>query len=125
VRNDALFRNEFNANEPIKTLYEQIEDVMKLANNADAPYNENQVLANALNLIQHTKMDHHSCHEWSCQADADKTWQNLKAHFTEVANELWEDCTSGQETGYHAPPNANNTMSDFTTKTVEASRTAP
>jgi hypothetical protein len=59
VHNNAHFRKEFDANKPIETLYEQIEDTMQLATNANVPYNENQVLANALNLVQCTKLYRH------------------------------------------------------------------
>jgi hypothetical protein len=120
VRNDGLFRKPFDANEPIETLYEQIEDAMQLATDANAAYNENQVLANALNLVQCTKMYRQACHEWTRKADNDKTWQNFKTHFTEAANELREDQTTGQETGYHPHPTANNAMADFTQETAEA-----
>jgi hypothetical protein len=120
VRNDALFRKEFDANEPIETLYEQIEDAMQLATDADAAYNKNQVLANALNLIQCTKMYRQACHEWQRLPDVDKTWPNFKDHFTEAANELREDQTTGQETGYHSQPTANSARTDFTTETAEA-----
>jgi hypothetical protein len=120
VRNDAYFRKEFDANEPIEMLYEQIEDAMQLATDANAPYNENQVLANALNLVQRTKLYRHSCHDWQRQPNVDKTWQNFKTHFAEAANELREDQTTGQETGYHSQPTANNAMEAFTMETVKA-----
>jgi hypothetical protein len=121
VRNDACFRKEFDANEPIETLYEQIEDAMQRAADARAPYNENQVLINALNLIQRTKMFRHSCHSWQRHPDIDKTWQNFKTRFSEAAGELREDDqTTGQETGYHAHGTANSAHAAFTTETAEA-----
>jgi hypothetical protein len=120
VRNDANFRKDYDANEPIEIMYEQIEDAMQLAADADAPYNENQVLANALNLLQRTKVYRHSCHEWQRKAAGGKTWQNFKTHFAEAANELREDQTTGQAHGYHQTPTANNTMELFTTETAEA-----
>jgi hypothetical protein len=120
VRNDTNFRKEYDANEPIEILYEQIEDAMQLAADADAPYNENQVLANALNLVQRTKVYRHSCHEWQRRPQDEKTWQNFKSHFSEAANELREDRTTGQDHGYHQNPTANNAMELFTTETAEA-----
>jgi hypothetical protein len=56
VCNNANFRKEYDANEPIEILYKQIEDAMQLAADAEAPYNKNQVLANTINLVQQTKV---------------------------------------------------------------------
>jgi hypothetical protein len=93
---------------------------MQLAADAEAPCNENQVLANALNLVQRTKVYRHSCHEWQRKPAGDKTWQNFKTHFAEAANELREDQTTGQDHSYHQNLTANNTMELFTTETAEA-----
>jgi hypothetical protein len=52
ICNDGFFSKTFDANKPIETLYAQI-----------------QVLANALNLVQCTKMYRQACHEWRHKAD--------------------------------------------------------
>jgi hypothetical protein len=115
--NDAKFRKEFDGNEPIEVLFEQIEDAMQFAVDAVAPYNVQQVLANALNLVQRTGVYEHAVREWRRLPTPDHTWSNFKHHFADAATDLRDDRRTSNQSGYHA---ANNALEAFTNDTAEA-----
>jgi hypothetical protein len=114
--NDQRFRMAYNPNEPIELLYEQLEQAMALADAANQPYSEAQILNNAYKLIVDTRDYRDPCRDWRKVPEQEKTWARFKTFFAEAARDLREEQGTSGTGGYHA----NNAYQDAQLNTAEA-----
>jgi hypothetical protein len=105
--NDTKFKSAFNDTEPIETLFAQIEDAAHFAAVTGSPYSANQILNNAIAIIQATGSYKDSCREWKHRVSTEKTWENLKLHFAQAHQEIRED-NQINNSGYHGASMATN-----------------
>ena len=99
--NDKEFKKDYDTNDPIENLYEQIENTTDTADEADVPYSQQQILNNALNILTRTGMFLDSVRTWKRRPIIEHTWPNFKIHFTDAADELLETRRTAQEMGYN------------------------
>jgi hypothetical protein len=108
--NDAQMKQPYNANEPIKTLFQQIKDGIELTDAAGAPYTPSQIVAIAYMLIFDTGMFPEACREGRRRQAAEQTIANFKIDFTVAHQEYRDTQTTSNQAGYHS---ANNATSAF------------
>lgn len=84
AKEDEMLKTNFVPSDPMVTVYNPIEKLAKFAHQARMPYSENQKIAFALTIIRNTGDFEHSLGEWEVKPDVDKTWTNLKTHFTDA-----------------------------------------
>ena len=71
----------FTPSEPLVLIWNPIEKLKKLAQQANLPYSEQQLIEFALHIIRGTHDFEKALGDWHAKAVRDKTWTNLKAHF--------------------------------------------
>ena len=110
----------------------RIEDCMDLAESAGAPHIDSQIATKAFNSIIKADLFHDSARYWRRKATANKTWANLKSHFTvEVKEYKKHNKTTSKTTGYHIANIANqvlidaqNEFKDFISQIIEEFKTS-
>ena len=111
--NDKAFKSDYDTNDPIENLYEQIENTTDTAEEAGVPYSQGQILNNALNILTRTGMFLDAIRAWRRRPPVEHTWPNYKLHFTDAADELRETRATAQEMGYSQRQHqANNAETD-------------
>jgi hypothetical protein len=71
-------KQSYNANEPAKTLFYQIEEFINVADATDAAYTPSQIVAIFYNLIFATDVFPEACREWHRRLANIRTWNNFK-----------------------------------------------
>ena len=70
--------------DPIVLLTRPIENLQKLATQADNPCSDKQLLEKGLSIIRDTRDFECALIQWEKKAEADKTWASFKTHFHEA-----------------------------------------
>ena len=78
IKNDARLKTAYNVNQPIKRLFEQIEDAIEYVDAGHNPYTPLQVFTNAFQLVFQTGMFVQDCKYWNRTTPDDKTWKKLQ-----------------------------------------------
>lgn len=86
--NDVAFKTPYDANLPIETLFDQIENGVDYAAAGLSPYTPEQVTNNAFQLIHATGMFVEDCKIWKRNVAAYKTWDQFKTDFAESHREF-------------------------------------
>ena len=68
----------------IVLLTRPIENLQKLATQADNPYSDKQLLEKGLSIIRNTRDFEYALIQWEKKDEADKTWASFKTHFHEA-----------------------------------------
>jgi hypothetical protein len=114
--NDAEFKADYDPSEPIKVLFQQIEETTTFASAAQQPYTSQQIITNSYNILQRTGLFSRSLREWRDRTDDTKTWAAFQSFFTKAWDDNHEDAeVTSKGQGYSA-----NHTTDFTTDTAEA-----
>ena len=79
--NATRMKNPYDVTTPIENLFEQIDDSVEYADNANTPFTTEQILATAYLLIFQTGQLERACEEWDAKATVDRSWVNFKTHF--------------------------------------------
>jgi hypothetical protein len=96
--NQTTMNKAWDPSTPFKTLIEQIEDAMEVANAANQAFSDAQILTLAYTLIYNTGLSFDECKEWKAKSEADKTWDTFKIFFLAAQAKLQEQqqATSGR-----------------------------
>ena len=78
----------WNISEPPMSFYTIIEDFQKIATAAGVPRTEKMLINYGMDIIQKTNDFEVGVLEWNRKAEADKTWQTFKRHFSTVHRDL-------------------------------------
>ena len=78
----------FNPTDPMVLIYCPIEQLQKLATNANIPYSDAQQLEFGLTLIRSTRDFEKGLSNWNAKPEPHKTWPNFKQHFKDSQTEL-------------------------------------
>jgi len=70
--------------DPIVLLTRPIENLQKLATQADNPYSDKQLLEKGLSIIRNTRDFEYALIQWEKKNEVDKTWASFKTHFHEA-----------------------------------------
>ena len=88
--NDKRMHANYNVNQPIEVLVEQIDEKVDIAATANNPYSVEQVVTAAYNLVFKTSMFVNDSKIWRCRNPANNTRPHLKVYFTVAHHELRE-----------------------------------
>ena len=88
--NDARLRAPYDANHPIETLVDQVDNAVEYAAAGDTPYTPQQVVSIAFQLVYQTGLFLDDCKIWKRKDAADKTWSNFKSFFA-TAHQDWRE----------------------------------
>ena len=116
-------RADFDVNQPMEVLIEQINEAVDMASAANNPYSFEQVVTATYNLFFKTGMFPDNCKLWRRRVTGNKTWQHFKTYFTMAHQEFCESQQTLQGVGYHAANNAfvqTSGDSDLQQETVDA-----
>jgi hypothetical protein len=109
--NDARMKADYDVNQPIEVLIDQIDDTVDMAAAAENPYTPEQVVTIAYTLVFKTGMFADDCKLWRRQATNTKTWTEFKRVFTLAHQELRESTQTAHKSGFHS---ANSAMDQQT-----------
>ena len=92
----------FVPNDPMITIYKPIEDLRTLAEIAQIPYTESQIVDFGIHLIKNTRDFEQALAEWNKKPSTDKTWEVFKEHFHD-AQKMLKDIRGPtmKQAGYH------------------------
>ena len=85
---NEVLKTPFTPAEPLVTIWNPIQKLKKLAIQAKIPYSDNQLIEFALQMIRATHDFEMALGKWEKKPIPDKTWVNLKLHFSEAQEEL-------------------------------------
>ena len=83
-KESALRSRIFEIQEPLDTLYQEVDDLQELATASDSPYTVKQLVGLGLQLIKNMNDYEKARGEWLARPNPEKTWDNFKLHFTEA-----------------------------------------
>jgi len=120
--NDAALKTPYDSNQPMETLFGQIEAAVEYAAAGNTPYTPQQVLATAFQLVFQTGIYADDCKEWKRKPPVDKTWAAFKVFFASANQEYREaqEITTGkafQAVTQNAAPSENE---EFQQDTIDA-----
>jgi uncharacterized coiled-coil protein SlyX len=104
--NNAAMKQPYNPDEPIKTLFHQIEESINIADAAGAPYTPSQIVAISYNLILATGMFPEACREWRRCVTNTRTLDNFKADFAAAHQDYRDSQLTLRQSGYQSSNNA-------------------
>ena len=78
----------YSLQEPLVTLFDQVEDLRKLGDAAQMPYTAPQILNFGIQLIRNTHDFQDALKSWFSKSNADKNWTNFKLHFEDEHDKL-------------------------------------
>ena len=104
--NDARMKADYDVNQPIEVLIDQIDDAVDMAAAAENPYTPEQVVTIAYTLVFKTGMFADDCKLWRRQATNNKTWTEFKRVFTLAHQELRESTHTAHKSGFHSANSA-------------------
>ena len=100
-RASQAWNNAWNPAEPIETMFFHLEELFVQAVRAGVPYSSMQLLDKGLDNIKKTGIFITAIVEWNGFDDADKSWNNFKAHFTEAFAARLDSGPTAATAGYH------------------------
>ena len=98
--NEKRLKLPYEATDTMEVLFDQIEDAIEFADNAEQPYSPEQVLRIAYNLIFKCGEFERECEKWTEKPTNDKTWANFKTHFTRAHKRMRDSKASAGSAGF-------------------------
>jgi hypothetical protein len=104
----------WNPAEPIETMFFHLEELFRQSVRAGIPYSLMHLLDKGLDNIKKTGLFITAVVEWNGFDDANKSWNEFKAHFTEAFEAHLDSGPTAATAGYHGAANvlANNDNDD-------------
>eukprot|EP00957_Ditylum_brightwellii_P171943 13090841-Ditylum_brightwellii.AAC.1 len=95
-------RSPYNPAAPMEEVFQQINEANDLAQDANSPFQDRQLVNIGYDLVFHSGVLHDACRIWKRLPDATQTWPQFKLHFSKAHDEMQEMQTAAQEMGYAA-----------------------
>jgi hypothetical protein len=92
----------YDHNQPIETLFQQIQDSRALAVAGGQPYDNAMIINVAYTLIFNTGLFPDACRAWQSRAIAEKTWSQFKIDFATAHREFRLTNQTAQQSGFHS-----------------------
>ena len=120
--NDAVFRNPYDTNQPIETLFDRVENCGYYAAAGNTPYSLEQVIGIAFQLVYQTGLFVDNCKSWKRLPTQQKTWIGFKKCFATVHNKWRESQSTTTSAEFHSAylPQEEDTNQIYQQKTVDA-----
>ena len=102
--NDTQIHSPYNSNQPIESLYAQIDSDVDFAASNDNEYTAKQIVSVTYEILFHTDVYTNDCKLWRKKVNTDRTWSNFKQFFTVASQYLRQIKTTTGSVGYHVLP---------------------
>jgi hypothetical protein len=89
-------------NQPIKTLFQQIQDARAIAVAGGQPYGAAMIINVAYTLVFNTGLYPDACRAWQSRATAATTWAQFKIDFSTAHHEFRLTNQTAQQSGFHS-----------------------
>jgi hypothetical protein len=102
TQNYERLNTTYDPNQPIETLFQQIQDARAFAVAGGQPYGAEMIVNMAYTLVFSTGMYPDACRAWQSRAIADKTWAQFKIDFATAHREFRLTNQTAQQSGFHS-----------------------
>jgi hypothetical protein len=92
----------YDPNQPIETLFQQIQDARAFAVAGGQPYGAAMIVNVAYTLVFNTGLFPDACRTWQSRAIEGKTWAQFKLDFATAHSEFWLTNQTAQQSGFHS-----------------------
>jgi hypothetical protein len=92
----------YNPNQPIETLFQQIQDARAFAVAGGQPYGAAMIVNVAYTLVFNTGLFPDACRAWQSRAIAGKTWAQFKLDFATAHSEFRLTNQTAHQSGFHS-----------------------
>jgi hypothetical protein len=102
TQNYECLNTPYDPNQPIETLFQQIQDARAFAVAGGQPYGAAMIVNVAYTLIFNTGLFTDACQAWQSRAIAGKTWAQFKLDFATAHREFRLTNQTAQQSGFHS-----------------------
>jgi hypothetical protein len=102
TQNYDRLNTRYDPNQPIETLFQQIQDARAFAVAGDQPHGAAMIINVAYTLVFNTVLYPDACRAWQSRAIAAKTWAQFKIDFATAHRELRLTNQTAQQSGFHS-----------------------
>jgi hypothetical protein len=102
TQNYERLNTPYDPNQPIETLFQQIQDARAFAIAGGQPYGNDMIVNAAYTLVFNTGLFPDACRVWQSRAIAGKTWAQFKINFATVHREFRLTNQTAQQSGFHS-----------------------
>jgi hypothetical protein len=102
TQNYERLNTPYDPNQPIETLFQQIQDARSFVVAGGQPYGAAMIVNVAYTLIFNTGFFPDACRAWQSRAIARKTWAQLKLYFSTSHHEFRFTNQTAQQSGFHS-----------------------
>jgi hypothetical protein len=102
TKNYERLNTPYDPNQPIETLFQQIQDARSSAVAGGQPYGVAIIINVAYTLVFNTGLYPDACRAWQSRAIATKTWAQLKIDFATAHCEIHLTNQTAQQSGFHS-----------------------
>jgi hypothetical protein len=102
TKNYERLNTPYDPNQPIETLFQQIQDARAFAVAGGQPYGAAMIINVAYTLVFNTGLYPDACRAWQSRALAAKTWAQFKIDFSTAHREFRLTNQTAQQSGFHS-----------------------
>jgi hypothetical protein len=102
TQNYERLNTPYDPNQPIETLFQQIQDARAFAVAGGQPYGAAIIVNVAYTLVFNTELFPDACRSWQSRATAAKTWAQFKIDFATAHREFRLTNQTVQQSGFHS-----------------------
>jgi hypothetical protein len=102
TQNYECLNTPYDSNQPIETLFQQIQDAQAFAVAGGQPYGASMIVNVAYTLVFNTGLFPNACRAWQSRAIAGKTWAQFKIDFAIAHREFRLTNQTAQQSGFHS-----------------------
>jgi hypothetical protein len=102
TQNYERLNTPYDPNQPIETLFQQIQDARAFTVAGGQPYGEAMIINVAYTLVFNTGLYPDACRAWQSRAIAAKTWAQLKIDFATAHREFFLTNQTAHQSGFHS-----------------------
>jgi hypothetical protein len=102
TQNYERLNTPYDPNQPIETLFQQIQDARAFAVAGGQPYAAAMIVNVAYTLVFNTGLFPDSCRAWQSRVIASKTWAQFKIDFATAHREFRRTNQTAQQSGFHS-----------------------
>jgi hypothetical protein len=102
TQNYERLNTPYDPNQPIETLFQQVQDARAFAVAGGQPYGAAMIVNVAYTLVFNTGLFPDSCRAWQSRALAGKTWEQFKIDYATAHREFHLTNQTAQQSGFHS-----------------------
>jgi hypothetical protein len=102
TQNYERLHTPYDTNQPIETLFQQLQDARAFAVAGGQPYGAAMIINLAYTLVFNTGLYPDACRDWQSRAVATKTWAQFKIDFSPAHREFRLTNQTAQQSGFHS-----------------------